>query len=210
MQALFWFVVIWCWSIFYNLCYPCIPVFQGYVIGIAVVIRFHSAGEADVKNTCKCRVDSRFAPRQWETALLCNDVSLWLGASLKPPLQVYSTNPQNTDNITTTGTKESWKIRFRNAASRKGRKIDTMVIFGFTKHIVVGLSKTHDDKTKQNKTCYKFLWGLQQACNDLNATSTCRRAKGRQVSSAMCEGWLIWFHRLINCLLNYDANCHDI
>ena len=29
------------------------------------------------------RADSRFAPRQWETALLCNDVSHWLGTSLK-------------------------------------------------------------------------------------------------------------------------------
>ena len=28
------------------------------------------------------RADSRFAPSQWETALLCNDVSHWLGASL--------------------------------------------------------------------------------------------------------------------------------
>ena len=27
------------------------------------------------------RADSRFAPSQWETALLCNDVSHWLGAS---------------------------------------------------------------------------------------------------------------------------------
>ena len=29
------------------------------------------------------RTDSRFAPRQWETALLCNDVSHWLGPSLE-------------------------------------------------------------------------------------------------------------------------------
>ena len=29
------------------------------------------------------RVDSRSAPRQWETPLLCNDVSHWLGASLE-------------------------------------------------------------------------------------------------------------------------------
>ena len=29
------------------------------------------------------RADSRFAPRQWETALLCNDVSHWLCANLK-------------------------------------------------------------------------------------------------------------------------------
>ena len=30
--------------------------------------------------------DSRFAPSQWETALLCNDVSHWLGASLESAL----------------------------------------------------------------------------------------------------------------------------
>ena len=29
------------------------------------------------------RPDSRFAPSQWETALLCNAVSHWLGASLQ-------------------------------------------------------------------------------------------------------------------------------
>ena len=28
----------------------------------------------------RCRADSRFATSQWETALLCNDVSYWLGA----------------------------------------------------------------------------------------------------------------------------------
>ena len=30
--------------------------------------------------------DSRFAPSQWETVLLCNDVSHWLGASLESTL----------------------------------------------------------------------------------------------------------------------------
>ena len=29
------------------------------------------------------RADSRFAPSPWETALLCNDVSHWLGTSLE-------------------------------------------------------------------------------------------------------------------------------
>ena len=33
-----------------------------------------------------CRADYRFAPSQWETALLCNDVSHWLGASLESAL----------------------------------------------------------------------------------------------------------------------------
>ena len=34
------------------------------------------------------RTDSRFAPSQWEMALLCNDVSHWLGASLESSLYV--------------------------------------------------------------------------------------------------------------------------
>ena len=32
---------------------------------------------------CIYRAHSRFAPSQWETVLLCNDVSHWLGASLE-------------------------------------------------------------------------------------------------------------------------------
>ena len=38
-----------------------------------------------------CRADSRFAPCQWETALLCNDVSHWLGACLESTLTQWST-----------------------------------------------------------------------------------------------------------------------
>ena len=35
------------------------------------------------------RAESRFAPNQWETALHCNDVSHWLGASLESALHGY-------------------------------------------------------------------------------------------------------------------------
>ena len=35
------------------------------------------------------RADSRFAPSQWETALLCNDVSHWLGANLESTLVLF-------------------------------------------------------------------------------------------------------------------------
>ena len=35
------------------------------------------------------RAVSRFAPSQWETALLCNDVSHWLGANLESALMKY-------------------------------------------------------------------------------------------------------------------------
>ena len=37
----------------------------------------------------QCRADSRFAPSQWETALLCNAVSHWLGASLESALTLH-------------------------------------------------------------------------------------------------------------------------
>ena len=33
--------------------------------------------------------DSRFVPSQWETPLLCNDVSHWLGANLESALRSY-------------------------------------------------------------------------------------------------------------------------
>ena len=40
-------------------------------------------------NTCcsKYRPDSRFVPSQWEMALLCNDISHWLGANLESSLK---------------------------------------------------------------------------------------------------------------------------
>ena len=43
----------------------------------------------DVKFYCKnIRAVSRFVPSQWETVLLCNDVSHWLGASLESTLHM--------------------------------------------------------------------------------------------------------------------------
>ena len=40
------------------------------------------------------RADSRFAPSQWETALLCKDVSHWLGVSLESVLYKEQANHQ--------------------------------------------------------------------------------------------------------------------
>ena len=34
--------------------------------------------------------DSRFAPSQWETTLLSNDVTHWLGANLEPALRLHA------------------------------------------------------------------------------------------------------------------------
>ena len=38
------------------------------------------------------RTDSRFAPSQWEMALLCNDVSHWLDANLESALYIFSSS----------------------------------------------------------------------------------------------------------------------
>ena len=42
--------------------------------------------ETSHKTSIGSRADSRFAPSQWETVLLCNDLSDWLGASLESAL----------------------------------------------------------------------------------------------------------------------------
>ena len=47
-----------------------------------------SARRSMLKENIVVRADSRFAPSQWETALLCNNVSHWLGASLESALEV--------------------------------------------------------------------------------------------------------------------------
>ena len=43
----------------------------------------HKTHRYNSSSPARCRADSWFPPSQWETALLCNDVSHWLGASLK-------------------------------------------------------------------------------------------------------------------------------
>ena len=48
---------------------------------------FHSFCGIITKLNIKCRADSRFAPSRWETALLCNDVSHWLGANRESTLE---------------------------------------------------------------------------------------------------------------------------
>ena len=45
------------------------------------------ASSVSADGQVKFRADSRFAPSQWETALLCNAVSHWLGTSLESALK---------------------------------------------------------------------------------------------------------------------------
>ena len=55
----------------------------------AAVTRSKSKLFISVSDGIICRADSRFAPCQWETALLCNDVSHWLGTSLESALNMW-------------------------------------------------------------------------------------------------------------------------
>ena len=47
------------------------------------------------------RADSRLAPSQWETSLLCNDVSHWLGANLESALPSYDMRQQTGQEVIT-------------------------------------------------------------------------------------------------------------
>ena len=48
--------------------------------------KYHSFARSHHYYVLFSRADSRFAPSQWETALLCNDISHWLGANLESGL----------------------------------------------------------------------------------------------------------------------------
>ena len=55
----------------------------------------------------------RFAPSQWEVALLCNNVSHWLGASLEPAQHYYCWNSVKADDIPVHSI--SWFIELQSA-----------------------------------------------------------------------------------------------
>ena len=48
-----------------------------------------------------CRADSRFASSQWETALLCNDVSHWLDTNLESALIYMQCTGSSLHRVTT-------------------------------------------------------------------------------------------------------------
>ena len=56
-----------------------------YIKSTLVAVAWHSPISAP-NNTILHRAGSRFAPSQWETELLCNYVSHWLGTSLESAL----------------------------------------------------------------------------------------------------------------------------
>ena len=93
------------------------------------------------------RADSRFAPSQWEMALLCNDVSHWLGASIESPL-CYEVN------------------FFRFVTSPV--VIETLVIYSWWRHqmetfprhwpFVRGIHRSPVNSPHKGQWCVAFLW----------------------------------------------------
>ena len=59
---------------------------EAYVASVKTAFVEAFTGE-EKTNLCSYKADSRFAPSQWETALLCNDVSHSLGARLESSLE---------------------------------------------------------------------------------------------------------------------------
>ena len=60
------------------------------VSGSEFLEMFVGVGPSRVSKRIPCfRADSRFAPSQWETASLCNDISHWLGANLESALCLF-------------------------------------------------------------------------------------------------------------------------
>ena len=58
---------------------------SGYWRSDTAIMSYRCLG-LGIRLTIITRADSRFVPSQWETALLCNDVSHWLDASLESAL----------------------------------------------------------------------------------------------------------------------------
>ena len=59
------------------------------------------------------RADCSFAPSQWETALLRNSVSHWLGENLESALRYYAISDKRSQNYMTANVSASWVVLLR-------------------------------------------------------------------------------------------------
>ena len=78
--------------------------------------------------------DSRYAPSQWETALLCNDVSHWLGASLESALLLHHM-------VCTSLKTERYKVGIESTTSFTCVSINTLRLRRNGRHFVDGIFK---------------------------------------------------------------------
>ena len=78
----FWCLLLW-WKLMWNY-WLFAPLLCMYFYSLTILLNATCLG-------CHSwfRADSRLAPSQWETLLLCNDISHWLGANLELALSLY-------------------------------------------------------------------------------------------------------------------------
>ena len=100
--------------------------------------------------------DSRFVPGQWETALLCNDASHWLGASLESALIMTSWQPQ-------------WYCSHKAEVAVKFEKPSSFRQIIWHQH----LSKPHVYSSEVNKAhlCNRYLNGLEQEISNSSVSA---------------------------------------
>ena len=68
-----------------------------YIVQFIVQYSLHASGYCwPFSAETGIRADSRFAPSQWETALLCNNASHWLDTNLESALGIFWENLINT------------------------------------------------------------------------------------------------------------------
>ena len=77
-----------------------------------------------------CRANSRFAPRQCERVLLCNDVSHWLGASLEStPWWLWGKAQSMGSSITLNSDGYIDKIRSQKTAKQSWKYINDIISY---------------------------------------------------------------------------------
>ena len=91
---------------------------------------------------------SRFAPSQWETALLCNDGSHWLGASLESALRISSL---------ATSTDNPWPDFIRMQLNTFTTTVNSDILFSIT---LVRFQPPADDLRVPEKVCTSFLFRI--------------------------------------------------
>ena len=80
----------------------------------------------------------QFSPSQWETALLCNEVSHWLGTSLESALYVWSDHTSDISGFIWKVPKHQWVVYFILCNSCQGYLYENWVAVKLTVFIFLG------------------------------------------------------------------------
>ena len=162
-----------------------------YTLSLYTTPRVHenrTVSRMECHNLMRIGVDSRFAPSQWETALLYNDVSHWLGASLELSLRISSL---------ATSTDNPWPDFIRMQLNTFTTTVNSDILFSIT---LVRFQPSADDLRVPEKVCTSFLfafcwnWTLIPKINYLN----------QQI--LICYG--LWWLTIYHVTFHHDFFCN--